>query len=93
MSALDTKIQALTDAVAKETQVEQSVLTFIQGVPALIADAVTKAQEAGATDAQLQALSDLQTTITTNAQALADAVTANTPVAPVTDPTAPGSPA
>ena len=82
MAALDDKIAALQADVTAEQTVEQSAITLIQGIPALIADAVAKAQAAGATDAQLQALTDLGTSITNNAAALGAAVTAGTPAAP-----------
>ena len=81
MAALDDKIAELKAAVAEETSVEQSAITLINGIPALIADAVSKAQAAGATPAQLQALTDLQTSIASNATGLQSAVTANTPAA------------
>ncbi len=78
MAALDDKITELQAAVEQETTVEQSAITLIKGIPALIADAVAKAQAAGATDAQLQALTDLQSKITSSATDLGTAVTANT---------------
>ena len=71
----------LTTEVTNETSVEQSALKLIQGIPALIGAASAKASAAGATTAQLQALSDLQTTLAANDTELAAAVTANTPAA------------
>lgn len=82
MSQLDDQIQALTDAVAQETTVNASAITLINGIPGLIADAIAKATAAGATPAQLQALSDLQAKVTSSSTDLAAAVMANTPAAP-----------
>jgi hypothetical protein len=78
---LDAQITDLTTEVTNETTVEKSALTLIQGIPALIAAAIAKASAAGATTAQLQALSDLQTTLAANDTELSAAVTANTPAA------------
>jgi hypothetical protein len=80
----ETIMSALTDlqaAVAAEDTVIQSAVTLINGIPALIAAAGTDPA----------ALAALQTDITTQAAALAAAVTANTPAAttpPVTTPPA-----
>jgi len=79
---LDDQITALTNDVTQETTVEQSAITLINGIPALIASAVATAQAAGATPAQLQAITDLGTKITANSAALSTAVTAGTPAAP-----------
>mgnify|MGYP001614089774 CR=1 FL=1 len=84
MSALDDKITALQAEVAKNTTVEKSALALIQGFAAQLAAAVQAALAAGATRAQLQSLTDLQTTITANDDELAAAVLANTPAPPVT---------
>ncbi len=81
MAALDDAIKSLQTQVAAETTVEQSAITLINGIPALIADAVAKAQAQGVTPEQLQALTDLQSTIASNAANLGAAVTANTPAA------------
>jgi hypothetical protein len=89
MSVLDEKIAALQAAVAQETTVEQSAATLIQGIPGMIADAAAKAQAAGATPAQLQALADLGVSIGASSGQLASAVQANTPAAvPVLQPPA-----
>jgi anti-sigma factor ChrR (cupin superfamily) len=82
MSLLDDKIAALTAEVANETTVEESAVALLNGIPKMIADAVAAAQAAGATPAQLQSLTDLQTTLAANDTSLAAAVTANTPAAP-----------
>ena len=82
MAALDDQIAVLTADVTAEDTVIDSAVTLINGIPALIKDAVDKALAAGATPAQLQSLTDLGTTMTAKSQALAAAVTANTPAAP-----------
>ena len=82
MSQLDTAIAALTAQVAAETTVEQSAVTLINGIPALIASAVATATAAGATPVQLAAITALGTSIQTSSTSLASAVTANTQPAP-----------
>lgn len=73
------KIEDLQDAVAKQRSVEQSVVTLIQGLAQQITDLKN---QGGASPQQLdQLLSD----INSNTQALADAVTANTPQAAPAD--------
>jgi hypothetical protein len=84
MAALDDALTALTAKVTAEDTVIDSAVTLIQGIPALISAAVTAALAQGATPAQLQAITDLGTTITAKSDALAAAVTANTPAAPPT---------
>lgn len=79
MSKLDDSIKELQDKVSAETTVEQSAIALLNGIPALIADAVTKASAAGATDDQLKALTDLSASIQTSSEGLAAAITANTP--------------
>jgi len=78
-NALDAQIANLTADVAAETTVEQSAITLINGIPTLIANAVAAAQAAGATPAELAALTALGTSITNSRAGLAAAVTANTP--------------
>lgn len=82
LSQLDDKIAALQTQVANETTVDQSAIALLNGIPQLIADAVNNALSQGATPAQLQAMTDLGTTIGNNASGLAAAVTANTPPPP-----------
>ena len=82
MAALDDKIAALQTEVANNTTVEKSALALINGFAAQLAAAVAAAQAAGATTAQLQAITDLQTTLASNDTELASAVAANTPAAP-----------
>jgi len=81
VNALDNEITALQQAVANETTVDQSAIALLNGIPALIQNAVNAALAAGATQAELAALTALQTTISNNATGLAAAVTANTPAA------------
>jgi hypothetical protein len=78
---LDQQIADLAAEVTNATTVKDSVLTLIQGIPALIAAAVAKATAAGATPAQLQAISDLQATLASNDTVMAAAVVAGTPAA------------
>jgi hypothetical protein len=86
MEALDDKIASLTSQVASNTTVIGSATTLINGFAAQLAAAVSAAQAAGATPAQLQSLTDLQTTIAANDTALATAIAANTPAAPAPAP-------
>jgi len=88
--ALQDNITALQTEVANNTSVESSAVTLIQGLATQLAAALATASAAGATPAQLQSLTDLQTTLTANDAALAAAVTANTPVTPTPTP-APGA--
>lgn len=81
-TTLDKQIADLQTEVTNETAVEQAALKLIQGIPALIAAAIASAQAAGATTAQLQAISDLQDKLAANDSELSAAVTANTPAAP-----------
>lgn len=76
---LDTRLAALTAAVDRLDSVEESVVTFIKGVPQLIADAVAQATAAGATPAQLAALDALSARLTAETDNLAAAITNNTP--------------
>ena len=82
MSALDDKITTLQADVTALTTTDQSAIALINGISAQIAAAVAAAQAAGATPAQLQSLTDLDTAIKTQQTGLAAAVTANTPAAP-----------
>ncbi len=75
MSALDD----LTAAVAKEDTVIDSAIALINGIPALIAAAGTDPTK----------LAALQADITAKSDALAAAVTANTPTAATPSPAAP----
>ncbi len=86
MSALDDQITSLTTVVTRNTSVEKSTLALVQAIPQLILDAVAKATAAGATAAQLTALTTLASTISSNDDELAAAVVANTPAATAPSP-------
>lgn len=83
MAQLDDALATLVTAVQADTSAEQAALTFIQGVPGLITAAVTEALAAGATPAQLKAVTDAAATITANSGAIQAAIVANTPGNPV----------
>lgn len=85
-SVMAVDLTALKNAVAAETSVNQSAITLLQGLSAQIA---ALSQQPTVNPADLQALAD---SINVNAKALSDAVTANTPVAPVVPPPAPPGP-
>jgi len=73
--------QALTDLtneITNATTVEDGAITFINGVPGLIADAVAKALANGATADELKPVSDLGTELQAKSDALQAAITANT---------------
>lgn len=71
INKMATDLTALTAAVAKDTEVDQSAITLLQGLK-------QKLDEAGTDPVALKALSDQ---LGANSQALADAVVANTPAA------------
>jgi hypothetical protein len=88
---VQTKVDELKGKVEAQTTVVQSAVTLIQGFPPLIADLkkqLVDAIAAGADPTALQAVVDgmtaAETTVDANAQALADAVSANTPPTPPT---------
>lgn len=81
MAAIDDKITALQAEVANQTTVDQSAITLLQGLSTQLAAALAAAANAGATPAQLQALTDLQTSLAANDTSLAAAVKTNTPAA------------
>ena len=72
-------IDDLVAATAAADTVFDSAVTFINGVPALINDAVQKAIAGGATAAELAPVSQVATDITNKAQAIQAAIVANTP--------------
>jgi hypothetical protein len=78
-SQLDTDIAALQAAVERDTTVEQSAITLLNGIPGMISTAIQQALAAGATQQQLQAVEALASSLQSNADALAQAVAANTP--------------
>jgi hypothetical protein len=75
---IDQVITEMTNA----TTVEDSAIAFITGVPQMIADAVAKAIENGATAEELQPVSDVGNQLQTKSDALQAALVANTPSAP-----------
>lgn len=82
MAVLDDLIAKLTADVAAETTEVASAIVFINGVPALITNAVNAALAAGATAEQLAALTALSTSLEAETPALTAALTANAPAAP-----------
>lgn len=76
---IDQAIADLTLQVQNNTTVDASVVTFINGIPALIAAAVAAAQNAGATPTQVQAFTDLGTSIKASADSVVAAINANVP--------------
>jgi len=64
-TALDTGEQALADQVTATKGVIDSAVTLINGIGARVAAAVAAALAQGATPAQLQALTDMQSQLKT----------------------------
>jgi hypothetical protein len=77
--ALSQKIADLQSDVQADTSVTESAVTLINGFAQRLQEAIDAAKASGATDAELQALSDLHAATAANTQRLADAVAANTP--------------
>lgn len=77
MAQLDDDITQLAAAVAAEKTVVDSAVVLINGIAAKIAAAVAAALAAGATPAQLQAITDVQTAVNAQQADLAAAVAAN----------------
>jgi hypothetical protein len=69
-------LDQLTTQVTNTTGVEQSAITFIGGIQAMIDAAVAAALENGATAEQLQPISDLSTAMEAQTDALAAAIAA-----------------
>jgi TolA-binding protein len=78
VNSLDQDIQQLQQDVSSLTNIVQSAVALITGLAKQLQDAIQAAGNAGAKPEQLQALTDLHTAITAQAQSLADAVAANT---------------
>lgn len=78
MTQLDTEIAALQASVTSLTTTVSSATALIGGFSNQLAAAIAAAQAAGATPAELQQLTDLQTSIDSNTAKLAAAVAANT---------------
>jgi len=72
-------LSTLIDEITKTGTVVDSAVVFINGVPGLIADAVAKAVANGATEAELKPVRDLGDQLKAKSDALAAALTANTP--------------
>jgi hypothetical protein len=86
MAALDDAIAALQTEVTNNTNVVTAADTLINGIAAQIQTAVSAALAAGATPAQLAAISAVQTTLAANDTSLSQAVAANTTAAPAGNP-------
>ena len=74
-------LDALQAAVTRATTVEASAVALINGISARIQTAVDAAVANGATAAELAPVQAEIDALSTSAQALSDAVTANTPAA------------
>jgi|ERR1051325_10463216 chromosome segregation ATPase len=79
---LENVVQKISDAVAKETAVDQSVLTLVQQQSQQIKDLAAQLAQTGDINAAVTALNGFADTMSANAQQISDAVTANTPTAP-----------
>jgi len=86
MAQLDDELTSLTTTVASNTTVIASGAAMISGFSAQLAAAIAAAQAAGASPAQLQAVTDLQTALDTNNATLTAAIATNTPAAPEVPP-------
>lgn len=82
MSVLDDEIAQLQQDVTEDTNAVNAAVTLINGIGDQIKAAVDAALAQGATPAQLQALTDLHTSLSAETQSLAAAVAAGTPAAP-----------
>ena len=80
MSAeIDAAVSTLQGTVAQLTSAVGDIVTLVTKLSGQLTAAIAAAQAAGATPQELQALADLNTTIVTQAQALANAVAAVPP--------------
>lgn len=77
---LNPGLQTLIDQINKTIGVEQSVITFIQGMPAQIQAAIDGAMANGASAGQLQPVLDLGTQLAAGADQILAAIAANPPV-------------
>jgi len=75
------EIDNLVTEVSEEVTIMASATTLINGFQARVDAAVNAAIAGGATAAQLQVLTQLQSDLNANGDALAAAVQANTPTA------------
>lgn len=77
--AVQDKITALQTSVTNLTTVEASAEALLTNIKGQLDTAIQDAKDQGATEGQLQSLTDLGTAIDTGAQTLTDSITANTP--------------
>jgi hypothetical protein len=86
VTQLDDSIAVLQQDIANETAIDQKVLKLINGISQQVQTAVQNALAAGATPDELKALSDLHTTLQSEAAALVQAVAAQDPNPPTPQP-------
>ncbi len=86
MSALDDTIASIQKEVGNNTTVTGSVQTLVQNLAQQLAAALAAAVSGGATPAQLQQLTNIQTALAGNDTTLAGLVAANTSSAPAPTP-------
>lgn len=79
MSKLDDQITALQTSTTGLKSAADGAINLLNSIKQMIADAVAAALAAGATPAELQAITDVGTALDTNTVALAKAVADNTP--------------
>ena len=79
LAQIDDEITQLQADVASEGTTIDSAVTFIQGLSAQLQAAIAAAAAAGATPAELQALTDLDTAVTAKTQELAAAIATPAP--------------
>jgi hypothetical protein len=77
MAQIDDELTQLTADVAAEQGAVDSAVVLINGISAKIDAAVAAATAAGATPAELQALTDLSTSVNAQTASLSTAVAAN----------------
>lgn len=78
MADLDAKVEELRVAVAEDVAVDTSAVTLLERLTQLIADAIANQPSPDAAIAAVQAVLE---SVNSSTQALAAAVTANTPAA------------
>lgn len=82
MTALSDAIAKLQSDVAAESSVVDSAEALLVGIKAALDKAIADAANAGASPADLQALSDLSASVGAKTAELSASVAANTPAAP-----------
>lgn len=80
VNTLDQAISNLTSEVTQDGDVASSAAKLIAGISAQLSQVQTQLQQAGVQPAQLVQLTQLQTTLQSQRQALATAVASGTPV-------------